>query len=316
MEKTNKTSTASTSSSHPHAQSGEPHHRPLSEWDRKACLSESRSSVTDVKFSPKHLGLLLATCSSDGTLRIYEAPDIMNLKQWIPQHELNCKIPCSCLSWNPSPFHAPMIAVGSDQPSDSTATSVSQLSSPAAPVSQLQIYESSENTQKWFRVDMSTLVKDPVFDVSFAYNIGRDHHLLAVAGLNVKIFSIKSVSSPNDQLTHHQAYLASSSSGPYSPKYELRQMATFADHNSKVWRLSWNLTGTILTSAGEDGYIRLWKCKSYFPFLLLFILTLFFLLSFLVHLSANYLNAWKAIGVVKIDKGRQSEAMSSFALSR
>lgn len=252
-----------TSSSQPLGQSSEIHHRPTSEWDRKACLSESRSSVTDVKFSPKHLGLLLATCSSDGTLRIYEAPDIMNLKQWIPQHELNCKISCSCLSWNPSPFHPPMIAVGSDEPSDSTANSVSKVSSSsAAPMSRLQIYESSENTQKWFRVDISTLVSDPVLDVSFAYNIGRDYHLLAVAGPDVKIFSIKSVSSASDQSTHQQAFLASSSSAPYSPKYELRQMAAFPDHHSKVWRLSWNLTGTILASAGEDGHIRLWKCKS------------------------------------------------------
>lgn len=322
VEKTNRTSTPSTLSCHPHAQSGDPHHRPLSEWDRKACLSESRSSVTDVKFSPKHLGLLLATCSSDGTLRIYEAPDIMNLKQWIPQHELNCKIPCSCLSWNPSPFYPPMIAVGSDQPSDSTANSVSQLSTPAAPVSQLQIYESSENTQKWFRVDMSTLVKEPVFDVSFAYNIGRDHHLLAVAGIDVKIFSIKSVSSPSDQSTHQQAYLGSSISGPYSPKYELRQMAIFADHHSKVWRISWNVTGTILASAGEDGYVRLWKCESSSPrYFLYFLFFAFFINPLLSSISsslsaANYLNAWKAIGVVKIDKARQSEAIGSLVINR
>ena len=31
-----------------------------------------RTSVTDVKFGPKHLGLILATCSADGTVRIYE----------------------------------------------------------------------------------------------------------------------------------------------------------------------------------------------------------------------------------------------------
>ena len=64
---------------------------------------DSRTEVNDVKFAPKHLGLQLvnrvyvlliiyryqfvcvclkATCSTDGQLRIYEAPDVMNLSQW------------------------------------------------------------------------------------------------------------------------------------------------------------------------------------------------------------------------------------------
>jgi WD40 repeat protein len=52
-----------------------------SHWVKKTSLVDSRTSVTDVKFAPKHLGLLLATCSADGTVRIYEAPDVMNLSQ-------------------------------------------------------------------------------------------------------------------------------------------------------------------------------------------------------------------------------------------
>ena len=58
--------------------------------------------MTDIKFAPKQLGLLVATCSTDGTVRIYEAPDIMNLSQWSLQQEIHCKVPCSCISWNQS----------------------------------------------------------------------------------------------------------------------------------------------------------------------------------------------------------------------
>ena len=87
-----------------------------SHWVKRASLVDSRTSVTDVKFGPRHLGLLLATCSADGTVRIYEAPDVMNLGQWSLQHEIQCNLPCSCLSWNLSMFksHPPIIAVGSD----------------------------------------------------------------------------------------------------------------------------------------------------------------------------------------------------------
>lgn len=71
-----------------------------SQWVKKISLVDSRTPVTDVKFAPKHLGLQLATCSADGVVRIYEAPDVMNLSQWSLNHEIPCKHPCSCISWN------------------------------------------------------------------------------------------------------------------------------------------------------------------------------------------------------------------------
>lgn len=79
-----------------------PEARGSKHWIKRTNLVDSRTSVTDVKFAPKTLGLLLATCSADGFIRIYEAPDIMNLSQWTLQHDINCKLSCSCLTWNPS----------------------------------------------------------------------------------------------------------------------------------------------------------------------------------------------------------------------
>ncbi len=84
------------------------------------------------------MGLMLATCSADGVVRIYEAPDVMNLSQWSLQHEISCKLSCSCISWNPSSSraHSPMIAVGSDDNSPNILAKV-------------QIYEYNENTRKY-----------------------------------------------------------------------------------------------------------------------------------------------------------------------
>lgn len=70
-------------------------------WVRRANLVDSRTSVTDVKFGPKIYGLILATCSADGVMRIYEAPNAMNLAQWPLQHDVLLKLPLSCLTWNP-----------------------------------------------------------------------------------------------------------------------------------------------------------------------------------------------------------------------
>jgi hypothetical protein len=48
----------------------------------KTKLFDSKESVEDIKFAPKHMGLMLATASSEGQIRIYMAPDIMNLANW------------------------------------------------------------------------------------------------------------------------------------------------------------------------------------------------------------------------------------------
>lgn len=90
---------------------------PVKRWVRRTNLVDSRTSVTDVKFGPKTQGLLLATCSADGVIRIYEAPDIMNLSQWTLSYDIACKVPLSCLTWNQSMYrlHAPMIAVSIEE---------------------------------------------------------------------------------------------------------------------------------------------------------------------------------------------------------
>lgn len=71
-----------------------------SHWVRRTNMVDSRTSVTDVKFAPRQLGLQLATSSSDGVVRIYEAPDVMNLSTWTVQYEIQGKHPISCLTWN------------------------------------------------------------------------------------------------------------------------------------------------------------------------------------------------------------------------
>uniref|UniRef100_A0A2K5M3G6 Nucleoporin SEH1 n=1 Tax=Cercocebus atys TaxID=9531 RepID=A0A2K5M3G6_CERAT len=156
--------------------------RGQSHWVKRTTLVDSRTSVTDVKFAPKHMGLMLATCSADGIVRIYEAPDVMNLSQWSLQHEISCKLSCSCISWNPSSSraHSPMIAVGSDD------------SSPNA-MAKVQIFEYNENTRKYAKAETLMTVTDPVHDIAFAPNLGRSFHILAIATKDVRIFTLKPV---------------------------------------------------------------------------------------------------------------------------
>lgn len=242
-----------------------------SHWAKRATLVDSRTSLTDIRFAPKHLGLMLVTCATDGYVRVYEAPDITNLSQWSLKDEFNCKMPCSSITWNQSRIHAPMLAVGSDDAN--------------SPSPKVLIYEYDEHHRRWVKADAVASATDPVHDLSFAPYIGRSYHLLGIASKNVQIVTIKPIQSTNtanSSLPPSSKHLQSSSSDHHqSPstslmtqpaRFEIKTVAQFEEHLSQVWRVSWNITGTILASSGDDGTVRMWK--------------------------SNYLDNWKSLGVL------------------
>lgn len=231
--------------------------RNKSSWVKRTSLVDSRTSVTDVKFAPHHLGLLLATCSVDGIVRIYEAPDVMLLSQWSPQHELNLQMPLSSISWNPSRAHAPMIAVGSNDSSN-------------AKNGKVILFEFNENARRWNKVEVITSVTDPVNDVAFAPNLGRTYHLLAVASNDLKVFTIRPLVTGKGQSetssSNHQSTNSNQVANVKSAN-DIQVVMQSSEHDGVVWRVSWNITGTTLASSGDDGFVRLLKgvCFMFFP---------------------------------------------------
>lgn len=235
-----------------------------SSWAKRATLVDSRTSLTDIRFAPKHLGLILVTCATDGHIRIYEAPDITNLTNWLLNDEFNCKMACSSLTWNQSRIHAPMLAVGSDDANN--------------PTPKVLIYEYSDHLRRWIKADTVQSATDPVHDLSFAPYIGRSYHLLGIASKNVQIVTIKPLQTSAASSAASAAAGATMMSQP--PRFDIKTVAQFDDHLSQVWRVSWNITGTILASSGDDGTVRMWK--------------------------SNYLDNWKPLGVLNDNVSTQS----------
>lgn len=213
-----------------------------SHWIQRASLVDSSNSVTDLKFSPRHLGLLLAMCYKDGVVRIYEAPDVMNLSCWSVQFVITCKLAsASCISWNPSRSHLPMLAVGTDDPRTNAGGKV-------------EIFEMSNSARKWIKIATLMGVTDPVHDIAFAPNVGRSRHLLAIASKDIHIMALN----PTKE-KHVTNGGGSGGDGGNSNEPHMTALATLTDHESQVWRVEWNLTGTVLSSTGDDGFVRLWK---------------------------------------------------------
>ena len=47
-----------------------------------------------------------------------------------------------------------------------------------------------------------------------------------------------------------------------SSSFSAATSVIFFPFNLQVWRLSWNVFGTVLASSGDDGKVKLWKGKS------------------------------------------------------
>ena len=193
----------------------------------------------------------------------------MNISHWSIQYEINCSKACSSVSWNPSLYrqNCPMIAVGSDDHNNTVASG-----------SKILFYEFNDQAREWQKiVDKSWPgINELVHDISFAPNVGRAYDLLGVATTkDVKIISLRI---DNDKESTVSASASSvMSSNPHSKRcYNIRVLVSFEDHGSQVWRVSWNITGTILASSGDDGAVRLWK--------------------------ANCLDNWKNVGMLKADE--------------
>lgn len=102
-------------------------------WKEKARLVDSKGTVLDVQFAPRHLGLTLATVAEDGIVRIYQAKDVTDVGCWALIHEFEAtgKIlddveeylersnagegnnKSFCLAWCPSRYQFPMMAISS-----------------------------------------------------------------------------------------------------------------------------------------------------------------------------------------------------------
>eukprot|EP01083_Nonionella_stella_P148056 468095_1 len=189
-------------------------------WKLKCKLVDSTKVVSDIAFAPSSHGLRLATCAQDGNVRIYEAMDVMNLNSWSLVEQFQVSDKESCcIGWNESPLDPHQMAVGTYKSA--------------------KIWEYNPEYKRWQAVAELTGHTDAVYDVAWAPKMGRTFHLIATACKDgrVRLFKLRNEKG----------------------KYSIDVMATLSDHNAPVWRVSWNLTGTVLASSGDDGTARLWR---------------------------------------------------------
>merc|ERR1712146_550068 len=139
-------------------------------WVKKADLKDTQESVNKIEFAPRHLGLKLASCSSDGYVRIYEAVDIMNLLHWPLQDEFQAfddedserkqKVQVTSLSWCTGRNDGAILVVGGSG-------------------GQIRVWKYDESARLWdVEVDIKS-TQDYINDIAWAPTAGKSFHQVA-----------------------------------------------------------------------------------------------------------------------------------------
>lgn len=142
-------------------------------------MLDSKEGIEDIKFSPRYaLGLILATASADGNLRIYEAQEPTNLKSWaMKQTVMVNELGLNCISWNKSQVDKLMLVVGCKD-EKTTHKKVVSTQPIVSDKKSLQFFM-CDDSGGWKALEFKEAPTDSVNDVSWALTNGRSYHIVA-----------------------------------------------------------------------------------------------------------------------------------------
>ncbi|EJD05418.1 WD40 repeat-like protein [Fomitiporia mediterranea MF3/22] len=102
-----------------------------------------------------------------------------------------------------------------------------------------------------------------VTSVAWAPSCGRSFHLIATGSRDgrVRIWKVRPPPPSVTASMHSNGMVMEEDMAVDSldEKWSASLVAEFDDHKSSVGRVEWNITGTVLSSSGNDGRVRLWK---------------------------------------------------------
>lgn len=209
-------------------------------WRKMATLTDARGPLYDLAFAPPHLGLRLGAIGSDGVLRVYDLLSPLDLRAWLLPQETpilntpavhNLQLDFS-IQWCPARFSPEKIVV--------------------CALDQGYIY-TRDRLDKFQLACMLPEHGMLIRLVAWAPLMGRTYQLLATACKDGFVRFVKLVERPTEDAGMGDEDLRPATT------IRVELLSQHNDHGGEVWRVSWNLTGTVLLLAGDDGKVRLWK---------------------------------------------------------
>ncbi|OBA24780.1 WD40 repeat-like protein [Hanseniaspora valbyensis NRRL Y-1626] len=228
-------------------------------WQLMAKLSDTRSPVFNCKFSPSFLGLNIGVIGHDSQLRVYYCSDPSNVSSWELKESYNLI---------PEGFSQPVAHLQSDYSLDWCKSKFLEETLVCSCLDLLSFMQKDPlNNNKLVKIldlyDHNGLIRE----VAWAPSMGRSYELVATACQDgyVRIFKVTGISSNgSDEVLKKEEHETENKMQKYyklynSQNFKVELISKNNDHKGEVWSVAWNLTGTVLSSAGDDGKIRLWK---------------------------------------------------------
>lgn len=200
---------------------------PDNNWQQVYASPVHTASVNGVSWSPPELGLALATASSDGSLCI-----LTNQQDgsWAAQRiEAAHPIGANAVSWCPA---TPAGSLVSSSPVAGPALRIASCGCDGA----IKVWRMDSATGQWHQEGPAlTAHSDWVRDVAWAPNLGLLKSTIASAGQDGKLIAWNE-----------------SDCGTWEP-------VVIHDFKVAVWKVSWSVSGNLLSASDANGTVTLWK---------------------------------------------------------
>lgn len=211
-------------------------------WKLTATLNDARGSLRAIEFGHKEFGLKLATLASDSRLRVYECLDPSKAADWSLAEDIGLgtravsKVESDgawSVSWLKEHWWGERIATS------------------AGSTGMIRLFH-LEPHAAWSNF-LTIQSPKPVSSLAFAPASGRSYQLLA-AGSRDGLVRIYKLYPPRYQKDEDEE-----EGDEEEWRHELEAELAVPSTDVGSVKVDWNMTGTVLSTAGEDGKVRLWK---------------------------------------------------------
>ncbi|KAJ3681335.1 hypothetical protein LUZ60_015824 [Juncus effusus] len=191
-------------------------------WSQLQVFTEHKSSVNSVSFAPYELGLCLASGSSDGSISVFSYGS--NGTWETSRIERAHPVGVTAVSW------APAVAPGAF-----SGEFVQKIVSGGFD-SCVRVWEMTGGVWQLESVNISQVHKDWVRDVAWAPALGSPKSTIASCSQNGEV----AIWTKGGETENWRGRIVKEFEGP-------------------IWRVSWGLTGTMLSVSDGEGNVMLWK---------------------------------------------------------
>lgn len=201
------------------------------------------SSVNDVSFAPHEYGLILAGCSSDGRVSIL-THGVEDENDWVVEYIQDNLLGVNSVSWAPYTSYEGSVSEGEGTASSTTKSQMRIVTGGCDNKIRFWTKSTSGGGMSWTEdstnqpiSSSSATHSDWIRDVAWSPSIIPDTNIIA-------------------SCSEDRTVIIWTQIGGVGNEWNGKVLHAFED---PVWRVSWNMTGSVLAVSSGDSSVTLWK---------------------------------------------------------